>query len=302
MQTVSWFAYFLIFFTDVVFAGQFVVASYNLENFVGPNPQGRPVKPEASKGKIIEAILNIRPDVLAVQEIGQRLQAEKLQTMLKSGGLALPNMIFVKGPDPVINLAVFSRFKLKSTPRSNVQYLLGGRRQLVSRGFAEVEVQVSSGYSFILLNAHLKSKRTVSYADQAAIRLGEAKALRGIIDERLAASPKRNLIVVGDLNDTQNKPPVKALIGRGKTRLVDLRPFECNGDKAPSSNRYPPRRVTWTSYYAFEESYSRFDYILASPGMVPELVSEGTYIYAMADWGVASDHRPVVATFSGHDK
>lgn len=302
MQTVSWFACFVVFFTDVVFSGQFVVASYNLENFVGPNTQGRPMKTEASKGKIIEAILNIRPDVLAVQEIGQLSQAKELQAMLKSGRLALPNMIFVKGPDPIINLAVFSRFKLKSTPRSNVQYLLGGRRQLVSRGFAEVEVRVSSGYNFILLNAHLKSKLSVSYADQAAIRLGEAKALRAIIDERLAESPKRNLIVVGDMNDTQNKLPIKTLIGRGKTKLVDLRPFERNGDKAPSSNRYPPRRITWTSYYAFEESYSRFDYILASPGMVRELVSEDTYIHAAADWGVASDHRPVVATFFDKDK
>ena len=83
---------------------------------------------------------------------------------------------------------------------------------------------------------------------------------------------------------------------------MDLRPFERNGDKAPSTNRYLPRRVTWTAYYGREDSYSRFDYLLASPGMVRELVREGTYVLATPDWGVASDHRPVVATFTDRDE
>ena len=174
---------------------------------------------------------------------------------------AEPNEEFVEGPDPVINLAVLSRFPLRGTAHNNVQFLLGRRRLLVSRGFAEVQVRVAPRYSFTLINAHLKSKRPVPHADEATLRLAEAEALRKIVEQRLAASPNLNLIVVGDLNDAPDTRPVKAVIGRGKRKLVDLRPFERNGDKAPSTNRYLPRRVTWTTYYGRDDSFSRFDYL-----------------------------------------
>ena len=287
---------------NLLSAGEFVVVSYNLENFVGPNLQNRPVKSVAAKAKIVESILAARPDVLAVQEIGQRALVKELQKMLKAKGLELPNAEFVDGPDPVINLAVLSRFPLRSITHNKVQFLLGKHRLLVSRGFSEVQVRVASGYSFTLINAHLKSKRPVPYADEAALRLAEAEALRKIVEQRLTVSPNLNLIVVGDLNDAPDTRPVKTVIGRGKRKLADLRPSERNGDKAPSTNRYPPRRVTWTTYYEREDSYSRFDYLLTSPGMVRELVREGTYVLVIPDWGVASDHRPVVATFMDRDE
>jgi len=287
---------------NLLSAGEFVVVSYNLENFVGPNLQNRPVKSVAAKAKIVESILAARPDVLAVQEIGQRARVKELQKMLKAKGLELPNAEFVDGPDPVINLAVLSRFPLRSITHNKVQFLLGKHRLLVSRGFSEVQVRVAPGYSFTLINAHLKSKRPVPHADEAALRLAEAEALRKIVEQRLTVSPNLNLIVVGDLNDAPDTRPVKTVIGRGKRKLADLRPFERNGDKAPSTDRYPPRRVTWTTYYGREDSFSRFDYLLTSSGMVRELVREGTYVLTTPDWGVASDHRPVVATFTDHDE
>ena len=287
---------------NLLSAGEFIVVSYNLENFVGPNSQNRPVKSVAAKAKIVESILAVRPDVLAVQEIGQRARVKELQKMLEAKGLGLPNVEFADGPDPVINLAVLSRFPLRSMTHNKVQFLLGKRRLLVSRGFSEVQVRVAPGYSFTLINAHLKSKRPVPHADEAALRLAEAEALRKIVEQRLTVSPNLNLIVVGDLNDAPDTRPIKTVIGRGKRKLTDLRPFERNGDKAPSTNRYPPRRVTWTTYYGREDSYSRFDYLLTSPGMVRELVREGTYVLTAPDWGVASDHRPVVATFTDRDE
>ncbi len=287
---------------NLLSAGEFVVVSYNLENFVGSNPQNRPIKSASAKAKIVQSILAARPDVLAVQEIGQRARVKELRKMLKIKGLDLPNAEFADGPDPVINLAVLSRFPLRGTAHNNVQFLLGKRRLLVSRGFAEVQVRVAPGYSFTLINVHLKSKRPVPHADEAALRLAEAEALRKIVGQHLAASPNLNLMVVGDLNDAPDTRPIKTVIGRGKRKLADLRPFENNGDKARSTNRYPPRRITWTAYYGREDSYSRFDYLLASPGMASELVREGTYVLAIPDWGVASDHRPLVATFMDCDE
>jgi hypothetical protein len=36
--------------------------------------------------------------------------------------------------------------------------------------------------------------------------------------------------------------------------------------------------------------------------MAREWDPSGTYIYTMANWGIASDHRPLVATFVAEDK
>jgi endonuclease/exonuclease/phosphatase family metal-dependent hydrolase len=120
-----------------------------------------------------------------------------------------------------------------------------------------------------------------------------------MVDARLAANPSANLIVLGDFNDTKDSASTKAVIGRGKAKLVDTRPAERNGDNAPGRE---PRNVAWTHYYAKEDSYSRIDYLLLSPGMAREWVADETYVLTLPNWGVGSDHRPIVATFEAEDK
>ena len=75
---------------------------------------------------------------------------------------------------------------------------------------------------------------------------------------------------------------------------------ERNSDNLPnpSNPRYEPRNITWTHYYGVEDSYSRIDYILLSPGMAREWVKQETYIPMIPNWGIGSDHRPLVATFN----
>jgi endonuclease/exonuclease/phosphatase family metal-dependent hydrolase len=162
---------------------------------------------------------------------------------------------------------------------------------------------VNTNYSFTLIAAHLQSKRAVAQADEAELRLEEAKLLREKVDAVLATNPNANLVVLGDFNDTKDSASAKAVIGRGKHKLVDTRPAERNGDNAPSPNpAWEPRNVTWTHYYGKEDSYTRIDYILLSPGMAREWVTNDTYVLTMANWGVGSDHRPIVATFEAEDK
>lgn len=285
-------------------AETFRVAGYNLENYLDQPTETRThVKSDAAKAKIRESILAIKPDVIAFEEMGTTNALLELRDSLKAQGLDLPYWEHVTGFDTNIHVAVLSRFPFTARrPHTNDSFLLNGRRLRVSRGFAELDVQVNTNYSFTLLAAHLKSRRPVPEADEAEMRLEEAKILRGIVDANLAANPKANLVVLGDFNDTQNTASTKEIIGRGKFKLVDTRPAERNGDNLPNENpRYAPRNITWTHYYGLEDSYSRIDYILLSPGMAREWIAQESYIPTIANWGAGSDHRPVIATFEAEN-
>ena len=283
----------------------FTVVTYNVENYFLEDFGSRKAKSETSRLKVVEFLRAIDADVIALQEMGRRAALAELRLRLKAKGLDYPHEAWVVGPDPAIHLAVLSRFPIiKDRSHQHVSYLLDRKRFQVSRGIGEVEVQVNSRYRFVLFNVHLKSKRPVGFADQAAMRLEEARALRRLVVKRLNANPDENLLVVGDLNDTPNTDPIKDLIGRRAPRLVDLRPVEQNGDQAPNpaNQNYGPRRVAWTHFYWAKDEYTRLDYQMASKGMVKELDRSGSRVQVMADWGTTSDHRPVVARFFAEDR
>ena len=285
-------------------AQRFSVATYNVENYLDRETGFRKVKSEQARAKVRECLLAAKPDVVALQEMGGTSALRELQSSLRAEGLSFPYAEHVSGWDTNIHVAVLSRFPIvRRTPHVEERYVVFGKALHVSRGFAEVEIKVNENYSFTLFNAHLKSKRPVRVADQADMRLEEAKVLRRIVDERLKADPSANVVVVGDLNDTKDSKPLRALIGRGNAKLTDTRPAERNGDTEPNDNpRYDPRNVTWTYHYGKEDSYQRIDYILLSSGMTQEWEARSTYVQTLANWGVGSDHRLVVAGFEAVDK
>lgn len=296
----------LVFWAGVVWGEtpRFRVATYNVANYILQEGTGRPVKTPESRARVCAAIHAMAPDVLVLQEMGGSAALEELRDRLKGEGLEYPWAEIVPGWDTNIQVAVLSRFPIVSRRHhTNESYLLAGRRLHVSRGIAEVDVELPSGYRFTLFGVHLKSRRPVGVADEAEMRLQEARILRAKIEERLSAEPDANLLVAGDFNDVKNSRPVRTLLGSGRIRLTDTRPAERNGDTVPALRpRSDPPRITWTHFYEAEDSYSRVDYILLSRGMTREWVPEETYVLAFPDWGLASDHRPVVATFVGADR
>jgi endonuclease/exonuclease/phosphatase family metal-dependent hydrolase len=282
-------------------AGTVRVATYNVENYLDqPTESRRFVKSEAAKAKIRETIKLMNPDVLALEEMGTTNALLELRASLKAEGLDFPFWEHVQGFDTNIHVAVLSRLPISARhPHTNDNFLLDGRRFRVSRGFAEVEIQAATNFNFTVIVAHLKSRRPSAEADEAELRLQEAKQLRHIVDERLRTNPSARLVVLGDFNDTKNTASTKEVIGRGKTKLTDTRPAERNGDNAPNENpRYEPRNICWTHYYGLEDSFARIDYILLSPALARDWLPKESYIPTVANWGVGSDHRPLLMTFT----
>jgi endonuclease/exonuclease/phosphatase family metal-dependent hydrolase len=283
------------------FAGEtFRVATYNVENYLDqPTETRHAVKSAEAKAKIRESIKAMNPDVIALEEMGTTNALLELRASLKTDGIDFPFWEHVSGADTNIHVAVLSKFPIIARhPHTNDEFLLDGKRFRVSRGFAEVEIQAATNFTFTLIAAHLKSRRPVPDADEAEERLAEAKVLRGIIDDHFKINPNEKIIVLGDFNDAKNSDPIKQIIGRGKFKLTDTRPAERNGDDSFAKNIYhEPRNVAWTYFYGADDTYSRIDYILLSPAMARDWVKAGTYIPTIPNWGIGSDHRPIVATF-----
>lgn len=281
-------------------ADTFRIATYNVENYLDQPTESRHVaKSSEAKAKIRTSIKAMNPDVIALEEMGTTNALLELRAPLKAKGMNFPFWEHVSGADTNIHVAVLSKFPIVARhPHTNDEFLLGSRRFRVSRGFTEVEIQAATNFTFTLIAAHLKSRRPVPEADEAELRLQEAKMLRRIVDEHFKADPDARLIVLGDFNDTKDSDPIKEIIGRGKFKLTDTRPAEHNGDNAPAQPPYfQPRNVAWTYFYGANDTYSRIDYILLSPAMARDWVKAETYIPTIPNWGIGSDHRPIIATF-----
>src|ERR1035437_5361067 len=147
----------LAFLCSTSFAAEtFRVAAYNVENYLDQPTESRHfVKSAEAKAKIRESIRALNPDVLALEEMGTTNALLELRASLKTDGLDFPFWEHVSGADTNIHIAVLSKFPFVTRqPRTNENFLLDGRRFRVSRGFAEVEIQVAPHFTFTLIAAH----------------------------------------------------------------------------------------------------------------------------------------------------
>lgn len=113
------------------------------------------------------------------------------------------------------------------------------------------------------------------------------------------------MVVLGDLNDTKDTKAVLALLGQGPARLVEPRRRSANGAERAAPQPAlgsAQRHVDNGIFYGKEDSYQRIDYILLSPGMAREWGKDDSYLPTVPNWGVASDHRPVVAVFQAAER
>lgn len=294
-------ALFIAFGSSKSLALEFHVATYNVENYLDTPTESRHfVKSVEAKAKIRESIEAMNPDILALEEMGSTNALMELRASLKTEGQNFPFWEWIEGADTNIHVAVLSKFPIIARHlHTNDEFLLDGKRFRVERGFAEVEIQAATNFNFTLIAAHLKSQLQIPNADEAEERLGEANVLRGIIDAKFKENPNAKLIVLGDFNDLKNSAPIKKIIGREKFKLTDARPAERNGNNAPAEPPYfAPRNVTWTYFYGANDTYSRIDYILLSPALAKNWLPKETYIPTIQNWGIGSDHRPIVAGFT----
>ncbi len=265
------------------------VATYNLRNYLTMDRRVDGVyrpdypKPETEKAALRKVIMAADADILAVQEIGPLPYLEELRQDLRTGGLDYPYITLLEAADEERHLAVLSRVApIENHSVETLFFKYFGEEEAVKRGMVELVFQ-QAGLRWSLFVIHLKSRYTDRSDDPESEtrRVGEARATRNTILKRYPIPAEARYLIVGDVNDTRGSRTVAALLKRGKTEIsIDV----------PAFNRWGQ---TWTHHYRKEEVYSRADYMLASPGLLP-LVRGGRGVVVEDEVSaVASDHRLV---------
>lgn len=264
------------------------VATFNLRNYLESNrmDDGRfrmdYPKPESEKQAVQRLILAVRPDILALQEIGDERFLNELIRDLARQGLDYPEVAWMQAVDLERHIAVIARIPIDRVRRHvdlDFKYFAG--RDLVKRGLLEVRFTDGAGEPWTLFTLHLKSRYTTRDDDPGSVirRTGEARAIRDYIRDTFDPATDRYLIA-GDFNDTKRSAPVRRFLSSGDTVLSQFIPC------------HDSRGEVWTYYYSSEDVYSRVDYLLASPGL---LAATGPLRGHIVDYqpatAEASDHR-----------
>jgi len=270
--------------------GDLVFASYNLEDYFQaadfPDGKEKISKSQAAIAAEIRVIQDIHPDILGVCEMGPPGEFADFAARLKSAGLDYPFSEYVDGPDPERHVALLSRYPIDSRQSlPDIPFELDGHQERVRRGI--LDVTVTAGQTKLrFIGVHLKSKLRDTWENEAELRRNEAHLLRQHVEHAIEGDAAAKLIVYGDFNDTKNEPALKEILGARNSdhALRDLWLKDADGDH-------------WTEYWKTADVYSRIDYILVTPDLLPAVDYPRSYVYRSTYWSDASDHRPVVAAF-----
>ncbi len=262
----------------------FRFTTWNVRNFqLNPPAEKGPAKPNSAVSAVVRCLLDVKPDVLGLIEMGSREDLAHLQTALRQGGLELTHSEWIEAADKDRHIALLSRFPITARqPRTQLSYVLDGRRFPVQRGFLDVTLGISSDFQLRLCGAHLKSPRGTVEADQALMRRNEARLLRQTLDSILVGGPGQHLLLFGDFNCAKNDPSMRDIKGLtiSPGDMTEIHTSDKNGHR-------------WTYYYPEEDSYARIDFLLRSRSLGPAIVPGSGSIAAPTFWDDASDHRAV---------
>jgi endonuclease/exonuclease/phosphatase family metal-dependent hydrolase len=215
-----------------------VIDTWNLENLFRPGGDGPPNQDAyGTKLKALgNTIVDVAPNVLAVQEIGQPDTLDELAAVLGGDW----HIAVSRYPDSrQIRVGFLSRH-----PLSNVRNAVAFPARLepvqvgdaptalsrrMGRGALVVTVEPTAGFIVTRITCHLKSKllsfpgdrfntddedERARYATYALHRrAAEAATVRSLATKQLAPAADRRVIVLGDLNDETKAATTQILLG-----------------------------------------------------------------------------------------
>ncbi len=138
----------------------------------------------------------------------------------------------------------------------------------------------------VLINVHLRSKRGDDRLfgsrqppglHSEGQRIAQARALADFVAPFLSGRPPVGVVLLGDFNELEFRPPMRLLADRGLVNLIE---------RVPAPDRYT---------YVFEGNSEVLDHVLVSPALAA--TAEVEIVHLNADFAAprrSSDHDPVL--------
>jgi endonuclease/exonuclease/phosphatase family metal-dependent hydrolase len=241
------------------------IATFNIKDFFLPRSDAERSVAVAKFANITANIRRARADVVALQEVGEEQQLDRLVKDLADVGYGSP--VVGTADKRGIRCAILSRIPVlwsqvhtaKSLPFP--RFIEGDAEPFASRiplrrGVVHVRVEARGLGEIDVLTAHFKSNlpvplRTVDGRDiedttprgraESALRslvqrAAEAIYVRGLVDDVLRALPDHAVCVLGDLNDHIDSLPVRIVRGLGEPSAKDM--LRSCAELLPAERRY----------------------------------------------------------------
>lgn len=218
------------------------IATFNLKDFFVPRSDA---ERSVSPGKFANIMANLRranADVVALQEVGEEQQVERLVNALADLGYGKPVLgtadkrgirCVILSRLPIVWSQVHTRASLPFPHFIEGDQEPFGDRIPLRRGIVHVRIESEELGEVDLMTTHFKSNLPVqkrardgrelpdltaqSRAESALRsliqRAAEAVFVRGLVDDLLRASPDHALCVLGDLNDHAESLAVRIVRG-----------------------------------------------------------------------------------------
>ncbi len=262
--------------------------SWNVQNYAPlPEPgQVKGSKSDSSAGAIALTLQTLRPDILALCEMGPPRQFAEFRQRLAALGLDYPYAEMVQAADPHRHLALLSRYPIRSRSLTDIALVVNGSHERMRRGILDVTLQLPGDQPLRIVGVHLKSKLELRDENEALLRRQEAHRLRQHVDLILTAEPEIPLLLYGDMNDTRDQTAIKEIAGeRGHPMALTPLPLaDPHGDR-------------WTHYWPTADVYARIDFVMTSRALTAKVDRRASHVHRAPDWLLASDHRPLVVIF-----
>lgn len=258
------------------------IATFNAHDLFDDQQDGdEAVVPPATYAAHMRAVARVLDlldsDIVVMQEIENVRVLERLRAV-EAASLGYAHAILVPGNDPRgINIGVLSRLPFDSVA-SHTNDVFPGTDGSYTYARDCLELHRTCGsQDLVLLAVHLKSKAVPDDPDR---RLAEARHTRFLADSISASDPSAAVLILGDMNDVPDSPPLVAIEGPEPRSYADAARF------LPGA---------WT--YDYGGVPQLIDHQMMSPRARPMLDPGSVAIPHGVTIDSASDHAPLAATY-----
>ncbi len=266
---------------QVTFAGERrKIMTYNVQNMYRAK-NGRLLKHADSMRAVATAIFRENPDVIMLQEMGDRRFATEF------------NQDFLEGKYPHISVCDKGSNGKRTAIMAKAHMQVSAQKSYGEWDMLEARFRTPTGYEFQVLNMHLSSMQGKE-DETLQNRLQGVKLAKWVVDKRIKQNEKAHILLGGDLNalpDSLNGNTVLDVLQK------DSRPAHRFTEVMLKDNNPAP---TWRGIADYPDA--KLDYLFVSPELSAQV--RKAYVagkFRKYPWAIASDHRPLVVEIEEPD-